>query len=91
MPDLPGGCIGAGDVRAGSAAGTSEVFDLAPSPVISTPNQLAIFVGQLPGRAQMVAVVVQDAAGFGAGFLARVLKLLGFAAQPSQMLVDLSR
>lgn len=91
MPKLISRCIRTGDVRSSPATSASEVFDLAPSPVVSAPNQLAIFVGQLPGRAQMVAVVVQDAAGFGAGFLARVLKLLGFAAQPSQMLVDLSR
>ena len=91
MPKLISRRIRTGDVRSSPATSASEVFDLAPSPVVSAPNQLAIFVGQLSGRAQMVAVVVQDAAGFGAGFLARVLKLLGFAAQPSQMLVDLSR
>ena len=91
MPELISRRIRTLDVRAGPAASAFEVLDLAPGPVVSAPDELALLIGQLPGRAQMVAVVVQDAAGFWGGFLARVLKLLGLAAQPGQMLVDLPR
>ena len=91
MPELISRRIRTCDVRPSPAASTLGVPELAPGPVAGAPDQLAIFVGQLTRRAQVIAVVVQDAAGPGLRCLVRVLKLLGLMPQPGQVLLNLPR